>query len=125
MNISINVIVVEVNSIRDPLTERQSFDIMVFKDVKMSDNKDENIKEILHEISEKLKVVLEISSILRNTNSEIVKTDKNVQLLLEKVEGFEKNFLNRVLKIAAIMEEHENRLKRLENIYHNVSFSRN
>lgn len=91
----------------------------------MSDNKDENIKEILHEISEKLKVVLEISSILRNTNSEIVKTDKNVQLLLEKVEGFEKNFLNRVLKIAAIMEEHENRLKRLENIYHNVSFSRN
>jgi len=91
----------------------------------MNEKHEDNIKEILFDINEKLKIILEISSILKKTNSEILKTDENVQLLLEKVDGFEKNFLNKVIRIASIMEEHENRLRRLENIYHNAAFSRN
>ena len=86
---------------------------------------EKNINDLLNHLNDKLKMLQDISFVLRKTNSEILKTDENVKDLIDKLDKFESRFTYQINDIFSIIENQDKRIKNLERICSLNSFSRN
>jgi len=89
------------------------------------DNVYERLSDIFKELNDKLNIIYDISSILKKTNTDLLKTDENIKELLNRITDFESKFLERMQKIYSILEFQDTRIKKLESIYNYTSISKN
>ena len=108
----------------DSVSKNSYYVIITIQDLLMA-NQENKLSDFLLSLNEKLDLIYEISSILKKTNFEVLKTDENIQLLLDKVTALEGKVFNKLKNFVDIVKEQEERIQRLEQFLYYNSYSKN
>ncbi len=108
----------------DSVSKNSYYVIITIQDLLMA-NQENKLSDFLLSLNEKLDLIYEISSILKKTNFEVLKTDENIQLLLDKVTALEGKVFNKLKNFVDIVKEQEKRIQRLEQFLYYNSYSKN